>query len=87
MKVTGTIVREININPRSVIETLKSAKIGSYFRIFKRDEKYYKEEEIQRGAGSWDEITEISKEDFEFGEACELILEDMKSWSKTHYLL
>lgn len=73
MEVYANIVREVSIDPKEVIENLIEEKIGWRGWVFEREGKFFRGYEVAAGQHSAKREEEISKEDYEYIKALQLI--------------
>lgn len=74
MKIYADIRREVDIDPKDVIEKLMHGVIGSGW-VSENDGKYYHNYEVSAGPHSIDRKEEISKETYDYVRALELVMD------------
>ena len=82
MQVYADIRQKVEVNPKDVIEKLIEESIGWRSWIFERDGKYYKGYDQSAGSHSYEEEKEISKEQYDYVRALQLVLEKLNANKK-----
>lgn len=74
MEVYGKIYHKVDVDPITVIGKLKELELsGDRDWVFEREGKYYHGYESGGGSHSWNEETEITKEQYDYIKALELV--------------
>tara|TARA_R110000796_G_scaffold70936_1_gene160990 strand:+ start:6123 stop:6362 length:240 start_codon:yes stop_codon:yes gene_type:complete len=79
MEIYAHVTHKVNIEPKDVIQKLIEKSIGNNGFLFKEDEKYYRGHAAITGPYSVDTKQEISKQKYQYIEALELILKELKN--------
>tara|TARA_R110000822_G_scaffold161_3_gene742 strand:- start:8473 stop:8712 length:240 start_codon:yes stop_codon:yes gene_type:complete len=79
MEIYAHVTHKVNIEPKDVIQKLIEKAIGNNGFLFKEDEKYYRGYAAITGPYSVDTKQEISKQKYQYIEALELILKELKN--------
>lgn len=82
MKVLGTIRREIEIDPKDVIQNLIELKIDRRDWIYEEDGKYYRGYWTGGGSHSWEDKEEIDKSLYDYISALQLVLKTLTNEGK-----
>lgn len=75
MKIYGNIRREVDIEPKDVINKLIDHEIGSRNWVFQKDGKYYRGYESSAGCHFFTNEEEINKDQYEYVLALKQVLQ------------